>query len=164
MPDGRIVSGSIDNTLRVWDPVSGATLHTFEGHAGWVGSVAVLPDGRLVSGSEDKSLRLWDPDSGECFRVLEGHTDSISGVAGLPNGRVVSGSKDNTLRAWDADSGLTIALLDLEAWITVITVTADGLIAAGDVAGRVHFLRLEEPAKASKKRGLRGFWRGLTAS
>ena len=61
-PDGkRIVSGSIDNTLKIWDAVSGEELQTLEGHTTSVYSVAFSPDGkRIVSGSLDTTLKIWD--------------------------------------------------------------------------------------------------------
>ena len=62
-PDGkRIVSGSVDKTLRLWDATTGQPLgQPFTGHASLVSSVAFSPDGkRIVSGSTDNTLRLWD--------------------------------------------------------------------------------------------------------
>ncbi|EMD30754.1 hypothetical protein CERSUDRAFT_120326, partial [Gelatoporia subvermispora B] len=56
-PDGtRIVSGSRDNTIRIWDASTGqALLEPLEGHTDVVSSVAFSPDGtRIVSGSYDK--------------------------------------------------------------------------------------------------------------
>ena len=32
LPGGRVVSGSYDKTLRVWDATTGAELHTLRGH------------------------------------------------------------------------------------------------------------------------------------
>jgi WD40 repeat protein len=66
-PDGRqIVSGSADNSLRLWDASSGKQLGPqLKGHTAWVYSVAFSPDGRrIVSGSGDKTLRLWDASDG----------------------------------------------------------------------------------------------------
>ena len=73
-PDGtRIVSGSDDKTLRLWDAKSGQPIGApLQGHEDAVSSVAFSPDGtRIVSGSDDKTLRLWDARSGEVLSVLE---------------------------------------------------------------------------------------------
>jgi len=57
-PDGTcIVSGSKDNTLQLWDAVSGAHLNTLKGHSKYVSSVAFSPDGtHIVSGSCDTTF------------------------------------------------------------------------------------------------------------
>jgi len=57
----RTLSGSSDNTLKIWDASSGKELHTLKGHDDEVMSVAFSPDGqRVVSGSHDKTLKIWD--------------------------------------------------------------------------------------------------------
>lgn len=44
-PDGKqVVSGSTDETVRLWDAVTGAALQTIGGHSSSVGSVAFSPD------------------------------------------------------------------------------------------------------------------------
>ena len=61
IPDGRtIVSGSRDNTLKMWSVSDGKCLKTFQDHRKYVYSVAFSPDGRtVVSGSADETLKLW---------------------------------------------------------------------------------------------------------
>lgn len=58
----RIVSSSIDSTVRNWDAATGQPIGSpLTGHTDGVASVAFSPDGtRTVSGSADHTLRLWD--------------------------------------------------------------------------------------------------------
>ena len=54
------MSGSEDETVRVWDAASGAELLVLRGHEGKVLAAAFSPDGaRIVSGSEDETVRVW---------------------------------------------------------------------------------------------------------
>ena len=103
--DGRILSWSSDNTLRLWDGQSGQCLKVLEGHSNSVLGALALNDGRILSWSWDKTLRLWDGQSGQCLKVLEGHSISVDGALALNDGRILSWSEDNTLRLWDGQSG-----------------------------------------------------------
>ena len=112
-PDGaRIVSGSLDKTLRLWDANTGQPIGApLTGHTDMVDSVAFSPDGRrIASGSDDKTVRLWDADTGQPIGApLTGHTDEVWGVAFSPDGRrIASGSADKTVRLWDTGTGQPI--------------------------------------------------------
>jgi WD40 repeat protein len=98
-----IVSGSGDNTLRLWDLEGRAIGEPFQGHSASVGSVAFSPSGdRIVSGSADNTLRLWDLQGQMIGEPFQGHSASVGSVAFSPSGdRIVSGSTDTTLRLWD---------------------------------------------------------------
>jgi tetratricopeptide (TPR) repeat protein len=57
----RIVSGSDDNTVRVWDAASGEMLVSLAGHEDFVKSVAFSPDGtRIVAAADDNTVRIWE--------------------------------------------------------------------------------------------------------
>ena len=60
-----VVSGSGDNTVRVWDSTTGKEVARML-HEGPVNAVSFSPDGRLVvSGSGDKTVRVWDSTTGK---------------------------------------------------------------------------------------------------
>ncbi|XP_029381779.1 F-box/WD repeat-containing protein 7-like isoform X1 [Echeneis naucrates] len=98
-----IVSGSDDNTLKVWSAITGKCLRTLTGHTGgvWCSQMAVAT---VISGSTDRTLRVWDAESGECVHTLYGHTSTVRCMH-LHGNRVVSGSRDTTLRVWDVSTG-----------------------------------------------------------
>jgi len=132
-PDGRyILSGSSDNTLRIWDAVSGQTIGPpFHGHTSSVLSVAFSPDGkRMVSGSRDNTLRLWDRITGKAIgKPLHGHNSWVNSVVFSPDGKyILSGSLDNTLRLWDAITGRPIGspLRGHKSWVLSANFSPDG--------------------------------------
>ena len=73
-PDGsRLVAGSLDHTLSVWDMATRERAHTLKGHEGPVTSVSCSPDGRSVfSTSIDGTVALWDTSTGEQRFRLDG--------------------------------------------------------------------------------------------
>ncbi len=100
---GRAVSGSSDQTLRVWDLEANHPSRVLKGQAGPVWSVALSGDARLAaSGSNDCALRIWKMEDNKPPRLLEGHTGLVRAVALSADGKLaVSGSQDRTLRVWD---------------------------------------------------------------
>lgn len=95
----RAISGSLDNTLRVWDLESGECLQIIEGQIVSGSAMTMTPDGqRIVYGSPDGTLRLWDIESSQCLRAIEGHIDPINIVTITPNGRwAISGHLNGSL-------------------------------------------------------------------
>ena len=65
-PDGsRIVTGSQDQTAKVWDARTGRPLLELKGHTNAVDCVCFSPDGtRIVTGSLDKTAKVWDAGTG----------------------------------------------------------------------------------------------------
>jgi WD40 repeat protein len=125
-----IVSGSDDKTVRIWNVLSGAVVHTLRGHTNWVTSVAFSSDSlRIVSGSDDCTVRIWDVGSGVVLHALEGHMGYVLSVAFSPDGsRTVSGSGDCTVRIWDVGSGAVLHTLKAHTnWVASVAFSSDGL-------------------------------------
>jgi WD40 repeat protein len=112
-PDGsKIISGSFDKTIRVWDASTGIEmLPPLRGHNHRINSVAFSPDGStIISGSDDNTIRVWDAGAGiEMLPPLRGHDYWINSVAFSPDGsKIISGSSDRTVRVWDPSTGIEI--------------------------------------------------------
>ena len=102
-PSGdRLASGSVDNSVKIWDVSTGECVATLQGHSSAVESVSFDPSGgRLASGSSDNSVKIWDVSTGECVATLQGHSRSVLSVSFDPSGgRLASGSSDNSVKVW----------------------------------------------------------------
>jgi len=125
----RIVSGSWDKTVKVWDADKGTEIRTLKGHIDAVNSVAFSADGkRIISGSWDNTVKVWDADKGLQTRTLKGHTREVTSVAISGDGkRIVSASYDKTLKVWDADKGTEIlSLKGHTREVDSVALSADG--------------------------------------
>jgi WD40 repeat protein len=60
LSEGRIVSGSKDKTIKIWNSTTGLCLLTLMGHTESVYSICELDAGRIVSVSSDNTLRVWN--------------------------------------------------------------------------------------------------------
>ncbi|ETO29645.1 WD-40 repeat-containing protein [Reticulomyxa filosa] len=127
-PDGsKILSYSLDKTIRIWDTSSRKQLHLLQ-NTNLPRAVYFSPDGsKIVSYSESTTIYLWDVLSGQQLQTWEGHSNSITDVQFSSNGsKVVSSSLDGTIRVWDVLSGEHIQLLtEPSTWIGSIHLSPD---------------------------------------
>jgi WD40 repeat protein len=71
--NSKIVSGSSDHTIKVWDLNTGRLLNTLIGHSSRVISVAISSNNsKIVSGSLDRTIKVWDLNTGRLWNVDKG--------------------------------------------------------------------------------------------
>ncbi|KAI9225795.1 MAG: WD40 repeat-like protein [Piptocephalis tieghemiana] len=99
----RLVTGALDNTVRVWDVGTGKEERTLFGHVEGVWCV-VADRLRIVSGSNDRMVKVWDLETGTCIRTLEGHRMPVNCVS-LGDSWVASGGDDCEIRVHDFTEG-----------------------------------------------------------
>jgi len=106
--DGALlVSGSNDNTVKLWDIQTGGVVKTFYGGAHSLCSVSISPDSATIaSGTKNGAIRMWDVRTGECCRIIR-HTlgSAMTCVNFLPTvpGRIMAASEGGSVQQWDID-------------------------------------------------------------
>lgn len=109
--EALILTGSKDNTVRLWEANNGQCIGVGAGHMGAVGAVAFSKKHRnfFISGSSDRTLKVWNLDGPsndvvnnlKAKAVVAAHDKDINSVAVAPNDSLVcSGSQDRTACVW----------------------------------------------------------------
>ncbi len=103
LPNGNLVAGFWNGTIKIIDPQRNIILQTLEGHTGCIGALIALADGRVISGSYDGTVRIWNTQNSKepCLATLKGHRDAVLSLALLPEDLLASGCKDGTVYIWD---------------------------------------------------------------
>ncbi|KAF5833706.1 WD40 repeat-like protein [Dunaliella salina] len=112
----QVYTGSIDNSIKVWDLRKEGLLATHKGHTDSVTGISLSPDGsHLLSNAMDNTLRVWDmrpyaPSANRCVKMLVGHIHNFEKqllrCCWSADGRqVAAGSADRMVNIWEVSSG-----------------------------------------------------------
>ena len=133
-PCGKfLVSGSEDNTIKLWSMPDGINIRSVDAHDGNVNSVICSPDcATLFSGSWDKTIKLWNVSDCRLERVINAHDSSINCVLTAAEGSlIVSASDDTTVKIWDRKSGSLLSTIKPELGdVKALTLSRDSRIMA----------------------------------
>lgn len=92
-----LISGSADNTVKLWNVGNGELIHTFVGHSNWLFSVVFSPNSQLIaSGSADQTVKVWEVATKSLIGTLE-YSSEVIGVKFSTNGLLLASRNKTTL-------------------------------------------------------------------
>jgi len=151
-----VVSGSQDNTARVWKcsdaanwKASYSCAHVVRKHGGEVTDLSIHPLGDFfLTSSLDKSWALHDFESGRCMRHVQEQQSGYGCMKFHPDGLILAGGTvDKTVQVWDIKDQVTVATLSgHEGEITGLSFSENGYyLATASTDGTVKLWDLRKP-------------------
>jgi WD40 repeat protein len=152
--DGQImVSGSYDNTIKLWDLPTGKSVYTLVGHSSTVHSVAISADKKtIVSGSDDGTIKVWNTATGELIRTVKDSASQRNAVTKIQSVSIsqdgqkfVSGGDDRTVKIWQLETGKLVQTLHGHSHkVEVVAIAPDNQkIVSGSDDGTIKIWHLE---------------------
>jgi WD40 repeat protein len=105
--DGKyILTGSFDDTAKLWDAETGKNLRTYYGHTDWIQGVAFTADNRFVfTGGHDSTVKAWLTSASRLVNSFK-ESESMREAAFSPDGKfVVVGNRNDHAYLWSIETG-----------------------------------------------------------
>ncbi|KAJ3195583.1 WD repeat-containing protein 61 [Irineochytrium annulatum] len=148
----KIVTGSVDEMVKIWHGDSLAPVQTLEGHQLGVVSIDINnldiladDDGCLstdaVSTSLDSQIRIWDVMSHNLVRTIDGGPVEAWTAAFSPDGRLIAaGSHSGHVNIWSVETGEKEKPLDTRGkFVMSVAYSSNGMyLASGAENGSIH--------------------------
>jgi len=109
--DTTLVTGSADNSIKIWKINTGELTATLLGHTKKVWNVKIHQNNCIISASEDTTIKIWDLNTGTCTRTLTGHVSDVCAIC-VKDNALVSASWDWSIKIWNLSEGRCCFTLD----------------------------------------------------
>ncbi|CAG8721927.1 4815_t:CDS:2 [Gigaspora margarita] len=116
----RLITGSYDSTVRVWNLETGEVIRVLTGHTRCVRGLQ-FDHAKLITCSMDHTLRVWNYHTGKCITKLEGHTGGVLTLH-FVDYIVASGSTDTTIKIWNFSSHRCFTLIGHREWVNKVVI------------------------------------------
>jgi WD40 repeat protein len=130
-----MVSGSRDNTIRIWKISTGETLKRINVNSRVnVVRVFSIEYKQIVCGLESLSnnLQIYNYSTGDLIRTLNGHTNNVNSIEMLSEQFMASGADDQIVIIWDLSSyAIKYTLRGHSSSVNCIKILTPNLIASG---------------------------------
>jgi len=98
----KIATGTIDNSIRIWDIENCKLLNTLSGHPGSVLCLTLFSPNILLSGSTKETIKVWDLSKLVCIKTLtSGEVFYINSIIKISDSYIASGSNDKDVKIWN---------------------------------------------------------------
>jgi WD40 repeat protein len=129
-PDGnKLVSGSADKKIKIWDLSTGKQVRTLLENSIHVNYFAISPDWQAIAtGGPDNTIKIWDFLTGKEIRTISGHSSYVNYlVISFDGKKLASASADNTIKIWDLSTGKELrTLVGHSGWVNTLAISSDG--------------------------------------
>ena len=136
----RLVSGSLDGTVRLWNVSTGKEIRQIPGQLGCVWDVAFLPDDHRVVCAGDKGLGTWDTRSGKSVSRFAAASGPVKAIAVTRDGRYAVACGGKTVRVWHIVDAQPLREFEHVKTVVAVAVSSDGRYAVS--AGADAVIRL----------------------
>ena len=145
LPDGRLLTGSKDKTIIVWELSENLFKRSqiLSEHTDAINCLCLLTGNRFASGSDDKTIRIWEEEKGSfrCVNILKEHKTRVTALILTTTDCLIAGG-DKTITVYKLKESKFIKLSNIEAHsdnITKIIKLSDNKIAS---AGRDNLIKI----------------------
>lgn len=142
-----VISGSLDDTIKIWNLQSGQLIGTLGGHPRGVNELAIGTGGQvLASCGDDDLIRVWNLAEGSLLHTLKGHMRDVNSVnIGVKGFLLASGSEDMTIKLWKLDKGTLLKTLTGSAGMvrSVAITNNEEMLISGGLDNKVRIWNLQ---------------------
>ena len=118
-PDGKTIASfnGSSTTVTLWNPRTGARIHTLKGHTTRIEFVTWSPNSSTIASQSEKSIKLWNAKTGKLLNTLTRNLDTKRKLYRYsPDGRTIFTEEGSFLKQlWNAQTGKRITTWEVDS-------------------------------------------------